>query len=596
MYNKNKIKFEDVEDLIVEYETPSTTAFTCVKLFLVSVTIIFAVSLAVFLLYYIETGPCCQNGAVSSSNVYASEVGIEVLKRGGNAIDAMVAMQAVLSVTEPFASGIGGGLFLMYYNQSLDEVISIDGREEAPMNIKEYPTSRSGGSQSGVPGTVQALVTVLNRYGTWSLEDCFIFAVSIARKGYKMNEYMYSRLLSYEHLLSQFPSTKDIYFRDGKPINVGEVVYNPDIADILEDIAKDYGNSFYNGPIAQDIVDCIQNDTVSPGIMEVEDLRSYRAVEREPIVFDFMGYQIYGFNMPSSGGVTSAIILGILEDMDIGKVGSVKSVSTFLNAIAIAFADRDMYMADADWVDVPVDGLLDPDYIKSRKSLLLNTSQTDVPYGNPTGAPNHTSVSEQDESMLTTHFVIGDTDGNIVSCTSTIENTWGSQLVVPGHGFLLNNELGDFSKTGANKVEGGKKPRKTATGPFKNTLGGKRPRSSMTPTIIFKDGKPVYALGSPGGSRIISTVTSVIFNILHYGMDIQSSVDQARFSGNNAGGWRFEQGLLHDNFVQGMKDLGFSISNSSGYEAGSVSILTVDEHGKFDAVADRRRPGKSIVL
>jgi gamma-glutamyltranspeptidase/glutathione hydrolase len=563
----------------------------------ISLAIIIATA-GVFYLLWVNDEFCCYSGAVSSSNEYATQIGIDVLKSGGNAFDAMVAMQAALTVTEPHASGIGGGFFAMIYLKKENKVISIDAREEAPVMLKERPKTPYGGISSGVPGAIKGLVKVLNTYGTWKLDQCFKPAINLANNGWILNKYSADRMIEYSDIIKLFNSSSSIYFHSNGTLRKnGEMMKNTDLGKTLELIAQDEGFSFYNGEIAQDIISSIQTSDVNPGNVSIDDFKSYIAVERNPIKFEYKGYEIYSMNMPSSAA-TVGLILNILKNFDLNSMGhnSAEYIRTLLNAISLGFADRNKYMADADWVDVPLEGLLNIDYAKSRSKLMKSIALSRVGPGVP---PGYTGSLDNgyanNESYDTTHFSIVDKEGNIVSCTSTIEATFGNGMTVKNRGFLLNNELSDFSQDGVNKPEGGKMPRRSAIGNDKTTMGGKRPLSSMSPVIIFKDKKPIYALGSPGGNTIISHVVQVIINLIDFKMNIDDAVKSPRFTTRNEGIWYIEDPIFNNTaLITDLQDMGFqdlSVVYQGLYGTGCVNVVKIEYNNQVSSAADFRRLG-----
>jgi len=363
-------------------------------------------------------------------------------------------------------------------------------------------------------------------------------------------------------------------------------------------MASDNATSFYNGDIARDIIDTINtSEGLNPGNISLSDFLGYIPVERYPIAINYRGYDIYTMNMPSSA-TTVGLILNILENFDLKsfKHNSAKTLLYLFNAMSLGYADRGMYMGDADFVPVPISGLLDKAYAKSRSLLMndtviLNRTAAGIPPGLNKDYKFEASI--QEESMETTHYTIVDKEGNMVSCTSTIEQTFGNKLVVNGRGFLLNNQLSDFG-TGANIIEKERKPRRTAREPDNLTVGGKRPRSSMSPVIILKDKKPLYAFGSPGGSTIITHVTNVIINLIDFEMDINAAVSSPRAFTLNDGKFYIE-GSLYTNqeLMNELFSMGFSkadIIGSSDYQSGSVNIVGLDPvTKKVNGFSDPRR-------
>jgi gamma-glutamyltranspeptidase/glutathione hydrolase len=432
------------------------------------------------------------------------------------------------------------------------------------------------------------------RFATKSLTELLQPVINQARAGWVINDQFAGVLKSSNATLSLWPSTRAIYFdANGETKKSGDTIYNPDLADTFQRLI-DYGfNDFYTGEIAQSIISAIQNDTNYPGVMTMDDLENYKAVYRQPVWTTYKGYQLVSMNMPSTGMTTIAEALNMLENIDYMKDGfdSLSRLVYFLNTMGLSFADRNAYTADSDWENVPVNGLLDKDYALQR-SKLVNTSVGiyNAPPGNPPGAPAP-DLTPFTEGLDTTSYSIIDTYGNMLVCTSTLQSTLGSHYVVPGRGFMLNNELTDFSSAGINRIVGGRTPRRTALPPLNITMGGKRPRSSMTPTIIFKDGVPRYGLGSPNGPLIISAVAQVTLNLLDWGMDVQTAVDMPRVHSGNTNSWILETGFLKYT-DQLSPQLIPSIST------GTVGVVAVVENAgnNIYAAADSRKQGSKAVV
>jgi len=484
------------------------------------------------------------------------------------------------------------------YLKKENRIVTIDAREEAPVGLKERPEKGFGGISSGVPGTINGLVKILKRYGTWKLNKCFKYAIDLANNGWILNRYSADRMSEYTDIIKLFNSSSSIYFHpNGTLRKTGEMMRNKDLGKTLELIGQDEGYSFYNGEIAKDIVSSIQTSDVNPGNVTIEDLKSYLAVERNPIKFEYKGYEIYSMNMPSSAAAVG-LILNILKNFDLNSMGhnSAEYIRTLFNAISLGFADRNKYMADADWEDIPLEGLLNIEYANNRSKLMKSIALSRVNAGIPPGYNGTLDNGyANNESFDTTHFSIVDKEGNIVSCTSTIEATFGNGMTVKNRGFLLNNELSDFSQSGVNSAEGGKRPRRTAIGKDKITMGGKRPLSSMSPVIIFKDKKPLYALGSPGGNTIISHVVQVIINLIDFKMSIDDAVKSPRFTTRNEGIWYIEDPLYNNTaLINDLKGMGFqdlSVVYQGLYGTGSVNVVKIEYNNQVSSAADFRRLG-----
>ena len=559
-----------------------------------------------------------EHAMVSTSNRYATLAALNTLRAGGNAVDAMAVAQFVLNVAEPYASGIGGGLFMLVYDAERGEVIAIDGREEAPAaygpdvflneegEVIPFETRRTGGNAVGVPGTLAATARALEEHGTLTLAQALQPAIRLARAGVVIDEPFARNIREHAERLALYPATAALYLHeDGSPREAGEVLRNPDLADTLELIAEQGLKAFYEGEIAQDIVAAAQGDERNPGVLTMEDMAAYQAVRREPVSTDYRGYQVYGMNMPTSGGVTLMLMLNLLEGFELDALdwGSVPWAHRLADAQNLAFADRNAYLGDADWSDIPVQGLLDETYAAERREMMnpVEAIPTPIAPGTPEGVETAAArTPTAREGLSTTHISIVDEDRNVVSVTTTIEQHFGSAIVVPGRGFLLNNELTDFQAVAydeqgelvPNAAQGGKRPRRTALGEASQTMGGKRPRSSMAPTIVLKDGEPFLALGSPGGSRIIGIVLNVLTNVIDYDMNVQAAINAPRLVARN--GPIDLEAPLYDNAAlrQALKARGFEVRNGQAF--GSVQAILIRENGWIDGGADPRRAGVSL--
>ncbi len=559
-----------------------------------------------------------ENGMVSSSSPYAAMAGLDMLRSGGNAYDAMAVMSFVLTVTEPHSNGIGGGLFMMAYDAGTEEVFFIDGREEAPKalhpdvfrdeegHLIPFRQRITGGNAVGVPGALAAIEYVLDHHGERSLGETLEPAIRLARQGFVVDEHLARNLESHWDRIENYPASKELFSReDGAPLQAGDLLRNPDLANTFELIVEKGVAAFYEGVIAEDIVRTVREDPLRPGVLTKEDLANYRAVRREPVSVEYRGYQVYGGNMPTSGGVALGLMLNLLEASDYAELshGGAESVHRFADAQNLAFADRNAHMADADFVDVPVDALLDKDYARERwrQTSPGAALPTPVEIGAPQRADTVSATPPaRDREGSTTHFTVVDRHRNVVSVTATIEQLFGAALVVPGRGFLLNNELTDFNAEaygddGAlvpNAPEGGWRARRTALGEAAETKGGKRPRSSMSPTIVLRGGQPVLALGSPGGSRIIGLTLNVLVNVLDHGMDVQTAINAPRIIARN-GPVELESRLYSNNELrEDLRERGFEIEDAG--TIGSVQAVQISPDGWLYGGADPRRWGLAV--
>lgn len=558
-----------------------------------------------------------RQGMVSTASYHATMAGVEALRAGGNAYDAAAVVQFVLTVSEPYASGIGGGFFAVMYDAASKEVLSLDGREEAPRafsphaffladgELMPFADRVNSGLGVGVPGTVAAVALLLEEHGTFTLEQALQPAIRLAREGFIVTEPFARGIAGHFERLQKNPAAARLFSRkDGTPLQEGDLFRNTDLADTFELLASEGIGAFYTGQIAADIVRTVSEDQQRPGLLTLEDMANYRPVYREPVRTGYRGYEVYGMGMPSAGGTTLGLMLNLLEQSryDQLKRTDPESIAIFLNVQNMAFADRNLYMADADFIDVPSVGLLAPAYAKERAKLLPQGQAIPLPvaYGLPqgAGAALQSRISATQKSS-TTHFSIVDKHRNVVAMTSTIEQHFGSGIAVPGRGFLLNNELTDFDAEAfdaqhillANAPQGGWELRRTALGAAKKTLGGKRPRSSMSPTILMQGGEPHLVLGSPGGSRITGLVLNVLVNVVDHGMDVQEAINAPRMiSRNGPAEWEtplYDKSALREQ----VEAMGFDVRNAGA--AGSVQAIQIKGNWLYGA-ADPRREGLSL--
>jgi gamma-glutamyltranspeptidase/glutathione hydrolase len=530
-------------------------------------------------------------GAVASVDPLASQAAIQVLQRGGNAVDAAVAAAGVLGVTEPYSCGIGGGGFMVIYRASDGSVATIDGREKAPAAMQPdsfmengaplaFNDARWSGLSVGVPGTVRGWNVALGRYGTMSLAELLGPAIAVAREGFRVDQTLFDQTQANVDFFNDITSTRAVYLEeDGTPYDVGETFRNPDMARAYERIAHLGTKGFYRGAVADAMVTAVQNPPVAPdanhvwrpGSMTMQDVRAYTAPQRPPTVVTYRGLKVYGMGPPSSGGSTVGEGLNILEGYDLAAMSRVDALHYFLEASAFSFADRNQYLGDSDYVNVPLAGLLSDSYAAERRALIEPTAATKpVPFGDPT----------DNEGPSTTHLTVADRWGNVVSYTFTIESIGGSGITVPGYGFLLNNELTDFNFTPG-----------TANSPD----GGKRPRSSMSPTIVTSAGKPIVAVGSPGGSMIITTVLQILVNNLDFGMTLPEAIAAPRASQRNTPNVFAEPAFIASPEGQALRALGHNYTSTP--EIGAATGIAFFANGIFQAVAEpvRRGGGSAMV-
>jgi len=580
-------------------------------------------------------GVAFKHGVVSVSHPLAAQAGADVLARGGNAIDAAAAIQFMLNVVEPQFSGIGGGGFYMVHLARQNKTFAIDAREKAPAAatptqfvLTDVPAAQrfviasTSGLAVGVPGTLAAVDTALRHWGTTRLADALAPAIRVAEQGFRINRFLAANIAADGGRTSLQQETAAVFRPNGTPLQQGDLLVQPDLARTLRLIARHGTSAFYRGEIAQAIVAAQQRSRTpvaaeGVGRMTAADLASYRVAIREPVSVNYRDWTVTAMSPPSSGGLTVGQMLKLLERFPIGDgprgygFGSPATLHLMTEAMRLGFADRAVWMGDEDFVPVPKRGLLNPDYVAGRSALINPGSRMATPAaGNPlpydSSYPGDKTVrlpvieAEEDKPSHTTHFTVVDKWGNVVSTTTTIEATWGTGIMVPGYGFLLNNELTDFNFDPT---------RDAGTGnPGANDVApGKRPRSSMAPTLVFHGRKPVAAYGSPGGATIINSVFNVTLNLIDHGMSIQQAIDAPRLSVTSPAGTIACEGVeafMQPKFSVATQDslralghlgLGAAGSNACTAAIGSVQGVVVDlRTGRRYGGADLRREGTVI--
>lgn len=466
-----------------------------------------------------------QNGMVASEHHLASEIGLSILQQGGNAIDAAVAVGFALAVVLPNAGNIGGGGFMMYYDANSQDSVALDFREMAPSGAHRDVYLDADGNvidgkslfthyAVGVPGTVAGLEHALQKWGTMPLHQVMQPAIELAENGFVVSETLAKVLNSSAKNMGQWPATTAIFWRDGAPLQAGDRLVQKDLAHSLRQIAKQGSYAFYQGDIAQRIAKEMEP---YPGAISLKDLASYQAIEREPIQGNYRGYEVVTMPPPSSGGAHLVQMLNILERWPLTDWGhnSAQSVHHMAESMKLAYADRAEYLGDPDFVDIPLEGLISKAYANELAQLITDkaTPAHAIKPGNPLPF----------ESDQTTHYSIMDKDGNAVAVTYTLNTNFGTGIVAEGTGILLNNEMDDFSaKPGVANAYG------LVGGEANAVAPGKRPLSSMTPTLLLKDGQPVLVTGSPGGARIITTVLQTVTNLVDYDMNPAESASALR--------------------------------------------------------------------
>lgn len=531
------------------------------------------------------------NGMVVSSDSIATAVGVEILKKGGNAVDAAVAVGFALAVTYPQAGNIGGGGFMLI-RMANGETVTIDYREKAPLkahrdmfldeNGNFVPEkSQIGYLSVGVPGSVAGLLLALEKYGTMSRKEVLNPAIKLAEKGFIVNEGLaHAFKNAFEHF-KKFPSTMKYFSKNGEPYKAGDRLVQKDLARVLKLIRDKGRDGFYKGKVADLIAAEMKR---GGGLIAHEDLENYQPVIRKPVVGSYRGYEIISVGPPSSGGVCLIELLNILENFDLKKYGfgSSYTIHYLVEAMRRVYADRAEYLGDPDFVQIPLEKLLSKEYAKSL------ADEIDTFYATPSSKIIR-SVSPPVEGSYTTHYSVVDRWGNVVSVTTTINSYFGSMVVVDGAGFFLNNEMDDFNARPGVPNQFG------LLGSEANSIQpGKRMLSSMTPTIVLKDKKPFLVLGSPGGSTIITSVLQVILNVIDFEMNIQEAVDAPRVHHQ----WYpdvvyYEKRGLPLDVLENLEKRGYKLIERAGFQ-GEVQAILIDGEGIKYGAADPRGYGLAM--
>ena len=550
-------------------------------------------------------------GAVASVDPEASRIGLRVLKRGGNAVDAAVATAAALGVTEPYSAGLGGGGYFVFYDAKSETVMTIDGRETAPMSMPRNafidpatgepynftPELVTSGASVGVPGTPATWETALEEWGTYSLRKALAPAARLAKRGFIVDETFRQQTLDNQVRFEAYRSTPRVFLPGGDAPKVGSVFRNYGLSKTYRLLARKGMDAFYEGPLARQIARVVQRppkspDTelpVMPGFITPKDLADYEAIVQPPTKVTYRGYDVYGMAPSSSGGSTVGEALNIMERFDLEEMSDVAALHHYLEATALAFADRGAYLGDEAFVDVPLEDLLSDTFAAERACLIDPDEAMEKPVapgdvddydGKCPGDAASDGMADADENVETTNLTVADRWGNVVEYTLTIEQTGGSGLLVPGRGFILNNELTDFSLVfdpdDPNRIQ-----------------GGKRPRSSMSPTIVLHDGEPFLALGSPGGSTIITTVTQILFNRIDRDMPLPEALAAPRATQRNTTDVLAEPAFIQ-RYGAGLEDLGHTFSELE--EIGAATAIEFGEGGKLIAAAEPERRGGGSAL
>ncbi len=557
-------------------------------------------------------------GAVSTVDPEASAAALKVLKHGGNATDAAVAAAATLGVTEPYSSGIGGGGYFVHYDARTGRVGTIDGRETAPASMPHdafidpstgmpynfTPQLVTSGVSVGVPGSLATWQRALDRWGTMSLGRTFRPAIHVARHGFVVDPTFRQQTLENKIRFDAFRSTRRLFLPGGDAPQVGSVFRNPALATTYREIARRGISFLYDGRLGREISRVVHHPPktasttlpVPTGFLQPSDLRRYTTIDRRPTHVGYRGYDVYGMAPSSSGGSTVGEALNIMERFDLGGKTAADVLHHYLDASALAFADRGAFVGDPAYVDVPLHALLSDRFAAQRACQISETTALPAPVaaGDPTSsAPGCGTAPSQPapdtENLNTTNMTVADRWGNIVEYTLTIEQTGGSGIVVPGRGFLLNNELTDFTNAydpaDPNRIE-----------------GGKRPRSSISPTIVLRAGKPFLALGSPGGSTIITTVLQMLVDRIDRGMTIEDAIADPRGSQRNTASVTAEQSFI-DEYGAALTPYGYTFTpagapGTTAAEIGAATAIEFGRHHLLTAVSEpsRRGGGSALVV
>jgi gamma-glutamyltranspeptidase/glutathione hydrolase len=544
-----------------------------------------------------------QRHMAASANPLATQAGLDILRAGGSAVDAAITIQLVLALVEPQSSGLGGGAFLLHWDGR--QVVAFDGRETAPMGVDErlflaadgkpmaFYDAVVGGRAVGTPGAVRLLETAHRRYGKLPWARLFEPAIRLSEQGFPLSPRLHGQLAAEKYLRSDRAAAAYFYNADGTPKTIGSPIRNPEFAATLRALAIGGADAFYSGPIAADVVQAVRSHP-NAGYLAASDLAAYRARQREAICTDYKAWRVCGMPPPSSGGIAVAQMLGIFTHRNIAVFPPdsattpeprAEAVHLFSEAGRLAFADRGLYVADSDFVPVNVTGLLDPAYLRQRAQLIGPRSMGTAPPGLPPGSSVAWAPDPSPMKAATSHISVVDGDGKAVSMTTTIEDAFGARVMV--RGFLLNNQLTDFSfvpvvdgKTVANRVQ-----------------PGKRPRSSMAPTLVFDraSGALVATLGSPGGSQIIGYVGKTLVGVLDWHLDIQQAIALPNFGSRN-GPTELEKGRFSAGVVDALKARGHDIREidmASGLQ-GIVRVRLPDGRPGWAGGADPRREGVAL--
>ncbi|MGI5309562.1 gamma-glutamyltransferase [Rheinheimera sp. WS51] len=529
---------------------------------------------------------------VSAAHPLAVQAGKNILAKGGSAVDAAIATQLMLGLVEPQSSGLGGGAFMLHWQADNQQLTTFDGREKAPAaateklffqhdKVMDWRSAYVGGKSVGVPGVVAMMEKAHQQFGKLAWADLFTETIETANNGFIVSSRTAGQLAKgWNKGITEFSQSRHYFYPQGQAVQQGERLTNPAYAKTLQIIANKGAAGFYSGEIAQQIVQTVQEASINPSQLQLSDLANYQAVERDAVCMDYREYKVCGMAPPSSGGVAVLQILGMLEQYDLAQLApnSLPAIELLSGAAKLAFADRERYMADPDFVAIPLQGLIDKQYLAQRGKLIsVNKPSDKAQAGVPKQAPNLAS-SEAIEFANTSHLSIVDAKGNAVSMTTSIENVFGSGLMAAG--FLLNNQLTDFSLQP--KVDGK---------PVANRVqGNKRPRSSMAPMMVFdQDNNLVLVIGSPGGSRIINYVAQTIIAVLDWRMNMLDAIALPKFTHRNDY-LALEKGTVLQNYKAELEQLGYQVKVQD-LNSGLHGIMLTEQG--LQGAADPRREGRA---
>src|SRR3954454_10679879 len=544
-------------------------------------------------------------GGAASMSRYGTAAAIKILQQGGNAVDAAVAAATTLGVTEPFVAGPGGGGYFVYYRAKDHKVFTIDGREKAPAGATPtmfedasgtplpFEPAVESGVSVGVPGQVATWGVALKRFGRMSLGDVLRPAEAVAGKGFPLDTALVSAIQAQKTKLSHFTPSAAFYLPGGQVPKIGAVLKNPDLARTYRQIGRHGWRWFYTRPIAAELAKTTNAPPTTPGTapvaggtMTAQDMARYSAPLRTPATWTYRGYRLFGMPPSSSGGLTIGEAMNILENFD-QSADRTQALYRYLEASKLAYADRGKYIGDTDFVNVPMQGLLSKAYAKQRAALIGSTAlTTPVAPGDPTpfnggAAATGFASATSDNEQHTNHLVVADRHGNVVSYTNTIEQIAGSGILLPRRWFLLNNELTDFN---------------FAPGTANSVAANKRPRSSMSPTIVTRHGRAVEAIGSPGGATIITTVLQTLLNQIDFRMTLPEAIEAPRASNTNGSATNAEPGVIAQ-FGPGLTALAEKLSSTAPSSAllppyiGIAAGLVFLPHNRIETATESWRGG-----